>query len=87
MNPSAAPHGGKSRRRTTSGGFLAAQTSRESHRKLVAGLEQQGDAAAEVDGLLAKVAQYDAQTLRELVFDARARGEFNPASLISQPKA
>jgi hypothetical protein len=61
--------------------------SSESHRELVAWLEQQGDSAAEIDGILAKVAQYDAQTLRELVFDALARGDFNPASLISQPKA
>jgi hypothetical protein len=52
--------------------------------RLINWLEDQGHAPNEIDAIMAKVAQYDARTLHESLFDAIDRGEFDLESIIDE---
>ena len=52
--------------------------------ELVEWLRQQGHSQQEIDRILAKVAEYDAQTLHESVFDSIDKGIFDIASIIDE---
>lgn len=52
--------------------------------ELVAWLHERGHSPEEVAKILAKVAEYDAQTVSESIFDSIDKGEFNIAGLIDE---
>jgi hypothetical protein len=54
------------------------------HAQLIAWLEDQGHDTTAVDKILAKVAQYDAQTVHESVFDSIETGKFDLATIIEE---
>jgi len=54
------------------------------HEELVEWLREQGHSSEEIEKILAKVAEYDAQTLHESVFDSISRGDFDLSSIIKE---
>ena len=52
--------------------------------ELISWLKEQGHTPAEVEQILAKVAQYDQQTLHESIFDSIDRGDFNLGKIIEE---
>jgi hypothetical protein len=42
--------------------------------QLIAWLEEQGHSAADIEKIMVKVAEYDAQTVRESIFDSISSG-------------
>ena len=52
--------------------------------ELVQWLQEQGHHQPEIDKILAKVAEYDALTLHESVFDSIDKGQFNISSIIKE---
>jgi hypothetical protein len=58
--------------------------SHSSHAELLAWLEEQGHTPAEIEKVLAKVAEYDAQTVRESIFDSIHSGTINIAEFVRE---
>lgn len=54
------------------------------HQELVEWLRAQGHKPDEIEKILAKVAEYDAQTLHESVFDSISRGNFDLSTIIKE---
>lgn len=54
------------------------------HQELVEWLREQGHNQDEIEKILVKVAEYDAQTLHESVFDSISRGQFDLSSIIKE---
>jgi hypothetical protein len=54
------------------------------HAQLIAWLEDQGHTPAEIEKILAKVAEYDAQTLHESIFDSISSGTIDIAKLVRE---
>jgi hypothetical protein len=54
------------------------------HQELVEWLREQGHNSDEIEKILAKVAEYDAQTLHESVFDSISRGDFDLSAIIKE---
>jgi hypothetical protein len=54
------------------------------HQELVEWLCKQGHSSDQIEKILAKVAEYDAQTLHESVFDSISRGQFDLSSIIEE---
>ena len=54
------------------------------HQELVEWLREQGHNPDEIEKILAKVAEYDAQTLHESVFDSISRGHFDLSAIIEE---
>lgn len=54
------------------------------HDQLVAWLEEQGHSPAEIKKILAKVAEYDAQTLHESIFDSINSGHIDLSALVRE---
>lgn len=54
------------------------------HQELVEWLREQGHNPDEIGKILAKVAEYDAQTLHESVFDSIGRGHFDLSKIIKE---
>jgi hypothetical protein len=52
------------------------------HAELVAWLTERGHSPEEVAKILAKVDEYDAETVNESIFDSIDRGDFDIAALI-----
>ena len=61
---------------------MSADDSRQ--QELVQWLQEQGHHQPEIDKILAKVAEYDALTLHESVFDSIDKGQFNISSIIKE---
>ena len=54
------------------------------HDELVAWLKEAGHSDVEVEKILAKLSEYDAQTMHESVFDSINSGHFDIASIIAE---
>ncbi|WP_425396752.1 hypothetical protein [Aeoliella sp.] len=54
------------------------------HAQLVAWLENQGHSIDEIDKILAKVAEYDAKTVHESIFDSIEEGAFDIQKIIDE---
>ena len=54
------------------------------HLELVGWLREQGHSQDKIEKILAKVAEYDAQTLHESIFDSISRGHFDLGSIIKE---
>jgi hypothetical protein len=54
------------------------------HTELIAWLEGQGHTPAEIEKVLAKVAEYDAQTVRESIFDSINSGTIDIAEFVRE---
>lgn len=54
------------------------------YEELVDWLRDQGHTAPQIERILAKVAQYDTQTLHESIFDSIDRGQFNITEIIEE---
>ncbi|TWU24573.1 hypothetical protein [Bythopirellula polymerisocia] len=54
------------------------------HDQLVTWLKEQGHTPDEIKKILAKVAEYDARTLRESVFDSINSGTIDLAALVKE---
>jgi hypothetical protein len=54
------------------------------HQELVEWLREQGHRPDQIEKILAKVAQYDTQTMHESVFDSISRGQFDLESIIKE---
>ena len=52
--------------------------------ELVEWLQEKGHSTDEIQKILAKVAEYDEQTIRESVFDSIERGNFNLDAIIQE---
>jgi hypothetical protein len=52
--------------------------------ELVEWLREQGHTPVQIDKILAKVAEYDARTLHESIFDSINRGDFNIGAIIRE---
>jgi len=52
--------------------------------ELVEWLREQGHSPVKIEKILAKVAEYDAQTLHESVFDSISKGQFDLSSIIKE---
>jgi hypothetical protein len=61
---------------------MSAEDSR--HQELVEWLREQSHSPEQIEKILAKVAEYDAQTLHESVFDSISRGQFDLSSIIKE---
>ena len=57
------------------------------HAELVAWLTEEGHTPLQIERILAKVAEYDSQTLHESIFDSIDAGEFNLAAIIDEALA
>lgn len=57
------------------------------HAELVEWLKSQGHSPADIDRILAKVAEYDSQTMHESVFDSIDSGDFDLSKLIDEALA
>lgn len=57
------------------------------HQELVQWLESQGHSDLQIRRILAKVAEYDSQTLHESIFDSIDSGDFDIAKLIDEALA
>lgn len=55
--------------------------------QLIAWLEDQGHTEAEIDKILAKVAEYDDRTVHEAIFDSIDSGNINLAKLVKDALA
>lgn len=55
--------------------------------QLIAWLEDQGHTEAEIDKILAKVAEYDDRTVHEAIFDSIDSGNLNLAKLVKDALA
>lgn len=56
----------------------------QQHAQLIVWLENQGHTSEEIEKILAKVAEYDKQTVHESVFDSIETGKFNLAEIIEE---
>lgn len=54
------------------------------HAQLIAWLEDQGHTPAEIEKILAKVAEYDDRTMHESVFDSIGSGSLDLAKIIDE---
>jgi hypothetical protein len=54
------------------------------HAQLIAWLQDQGHNEDDIQKILAKVAEYDAQTMHESIFDSISSGQFNFAALVKE---
>ena len=54
------------------------------HAQLIAWLENQGHTEQEIEKILSKVAEYDAQTVHESVFDSIESGAFDIHRVIEE---
>jgi len=54
------------------------------HQELVEWLKSQGHSDPQIERILAKVAEYDNQTLHESIFDSIDSGDFDIAKLIDE---
>jgi hypothetical protein len=54
------------------------------HAELVAWLKEQGHTPAEIEKVMAKVADYDAQTVRESIFDSINSGAVDIAEFVRE---
>ena len=54
------------------------------HAQLIAWLENQGHSEADIEKILVKVAEYDAKTVHESVFDSIEDGGFNIQKIIEE---
>ena len=54
------------------------------HAQLIAWLENQGHTEQEIERILAKVTEYDAQTVHESIFDSIDSGAFDIHRLIEE---
>ena len=54
------------------------------HAELISWLKGAGHSESEIEKILAKLAEYDAQTMHESVFDSIETGKFDIASLIQE---
>jgi hypothetical protein len=54
------------------------------HQELIDWLSEQGHGPDQIEKILAKVAEYDAQTLHESIFDSISRGQFDLSSIIKE---
>jgi SOS response regulatory protein OraA/RecX len=54
------------------------------HQELIGWLREQGHNPDEIEKILAKVAEYDAQTFHESVFDSISRGHFDLSAIIKE---
>lgn len=54
------------------------------HAELIAWLEEQGRTPAEIEKVMAKVAEYDAQTVRESIFDSINSGAIDIAEFVRE---
>jgi hypothetical protein len=54
------------------------------HAQLIAWLEDQGHTPSEIEKILAKVAEYDAQTLHESIFDSISSGTIDIEQLVRE---
>lgn len=52
--------------------------------ELIEWLRDQGHTEAEITKILAKVAEYDAQTMHESIFDSINRGDFDVTTIIRE---
>jgi hypothetical protein len=52
--------------------------------ELVEWLREQGHSPQEIDKILAKVAEYDARTMHESIFDSINRGDFDVGTIIRE---
>ena len=52
--------------------------------ELVEWLREQGHSPVKIEKILVKVAEYDAQTLHESVFDSISKGQFDLSSIIKE---
>lgn len=61
--------------------------SETSHAQLIAWLEDQGHGPEAIDRILAKLAEYDARTVHESVFDSIDSGAFDLSTIIKEALA
>lgn len=54
------------------------------HKELIAWLEQQGHTPEQIEKVMAKVAEYDAQTVRESIFDSISSGTIDIAEFVRE---
>lgn len=54
------------------------------HAQLITWLEDQGHSAEDIEKILAKVSEYDAQTLHESIFDSIETGQFDLSKIIDE---
>jgi hypothetical protein len=54
------------------------------HAELIAWLEEQGHAPDEIEKVMAKVAKYDDQTVRESIFDSINSGAIDIAEFVRE---
>jgi hypothetical protein len=52
--------------------------------QLITWLQEQGHSPAEVDKIMAKVAEYDAQTLHESIFDSISSGTIDIEKIVRE---
>lgn len=52
--------------------------------ELVGWLREQGHTPDQIEKILAKVAEYDARTLHESIFDSLSRGDFDVGMIIRE---
>lgn len=57
------------------------------HDQLVTWLEEQGHSPAEIKKILSKVAEYDAQTVQESIFDSINSGTIDLSALVQEALA
>lgn len=53
-------------------------------KELIAWLEQQGHTPEQIEKVMAKVAEYDAQTVRESIFDSISSGTIDIAEFVRE---
>ena len=54
------------------------------HAQLIAWLEEQGHTPAEIDKIMAKVAEYDARTMHESIFDSIDSGTIDIEQIVRE---
>jgi len=54
------------------------------HQELVQWLQEQKYSAIEIEKILAKVAEYDSQTLHESIFDSIEGGDFSIETIVKE---
>ena len=54
------------------------------HEELVGWLKNQGHSPTEIEKILARLADYDQQTMHESVFDSISSGKFDIATIIQE---
>jgi hypothetical protein len=58
--------------------------SESANEQLITWLQEQGHSPAEVDKIMAKVAEYDAQTLHESIFDSISSGTIDIEKIVRE---